>query len=98
MTQKPRVSLIGAFQDLRKLIFGTAAIPMRAEWLQTAFVFGAAAKEELPYGLRSPRNATRGLLSVVQGFILKHLLFARKMGRASTSEYVNSLGDSSFHH
>lgn len=65
---------------------------MRAEWLQTSFVFGAAAKEELPYGLRSPRNATRGLLSVVQGFILKHLLFARKMGRATTSEYVSFLG------
>lgn len=66
---------------------------MRAEWLQTSFVFGVAAKEELPYGLRSPRNATRGLLSVVQGFILKHLLFARKMGRATTSEYVSSLGN-----
>ncbi|BFF97593.1 inactive ubiquitin carboxyl-terminal hydrolase MINDY-4B [Drosophila madeirensis] len=68
--------------DLRNLIFGTAAIPMRAEWLQTSFVFGAP-KEELAYGLRSPRNATRGLLSVVQGFVLKYLLFARKTSRVA---------------
>lgn len=50
---------------------------MRAEWTQTPFTFGAP-KEELSYGLRSPRNATRGLLSVVQGFILKYLLFGRR--------------------
>lgn len=31
--------------------------------------------QELPYGLRSPRNATRGLQSVVQAFIIKHFLF-----------------------
>ncbi|XP_030373178.1 inactive ubiquitin carboxyl-terminal hydrolase MINDY-4B [Scaptodrosophila lebanonensis] len=69
--------------DLRNLVFGTSAIPMRAEWLQTSFVFGTA-KEELAYGLRSPRNATRGLLSVVQGFVLKYLLFARKSSRAAS--------------
>ncbi|XP_017059483.1 inactive ubiquitin carboxyl-terminal hydrolase MINDY-4B [Drosophila ficusphila] len=69
--------------DLRNLVFGTAAIPMRAEWLQTSFVFGAQ-KEELAYGLRSPRNATRGLLSVVQGFVLKYLLFARKTSRVAS--------------
>ncbi|XP_017089935.1 inactive ubiquitin carboxyl-terminal hydrolase MINDY-4B [Drosophila bipectinata] len=69
--------------DLRNLVFGTSAIPMRAEWLQTSFVFGAP-KEELAYGLRSPRNATRGLLSVVQGFVLKYLLFARKTSRAAS--------------
>lgn len=55
---------------------------MRAEWTQTPFSFGSV-KEEFPYGLRSPRNATRGLLSVVQGFILKHLLFDRKSSRAA---------------
>lgn len=71
------------------MVFGTAAIPMRAEWLQTSFVFGAP-KEELAYGLRSPRNATRGLLSVVQGFVLKYLLFARKTSRvASLTECVS---------
>ncbi|EDW79570.1 uncharacterized protein Dwil_GK20342 [Drosophila willistoni] len=69
--------------ELRNLVFGTSAIPMRAEWLQTSFIFGAP-KEELAYGLRSPRNATRGLLSVVQGFVLKYLLFARKTNRAAS--------------
>lgn len=31
--------------------------------------------QELPYGLRCPRNATRGLQSVIQAFIIKHFLF-----------------------
>lgn len=31
--------------------------------------------QELPYGLRCPRNATRGLQSVVQAFIIKQFLF-----------------------
>ncbi|XP_023304601.2 inactive ubiquitin carboxyl-terminal hydrolase MINDY-4B [Lucilia cuprina] len=68
--------------ELRQLVFGTSAIPMRAEWTHTPFTF-ASAKEEFAYGLRSPRNATRGLLSVVQGFILKHLLFGRKSSRSA---------------
>lgn len=60
---------------------------MRAEWTQTPFTFGSP-KEEFAYGLRSPRNATRGLLSVVQGFVVKHLLFGRKTTRAAAmAEY-----------
>lgn len=60
---------------------------MRAEWTQTPFAFGSP-KEEFAYGLRSPRNATRGLLSVVQGFVVKHLLFGRKTTRAAAmAEY-----------
>lgn len=31
--------------------------------------------QELPYGLRSPRNATRGLQSVLQAYIIKHFIF-----------------------
>lgn len=57
---------------------------MRTEWTHTPFTFGAPRKE-LSYGLRSPRNATRGLLSVVQGFILKYLLFDAK-----SKKYQNS--------
>ncbi|XP_061393161.1 inactive ubiquitin carboxyl-terminal hydrolase MINDY-4B [Musca vetustissima] len=68
--------------ELRQLVFGTSAIPMRAEWTQTPFTFGSP-KEEYAYGLRSPRNATRGLLSVVQGFVVKNLLFGRKTTRAA---------------
>ncbi|KAH8372436.1 hypothetical protein KR093_011591 [Drosophila rubida] len=79
--------------ELRKLVFGTAAIPMRAEWLQTAFVFGAPPKEELAYGLRCPRNATRGLLSVVQGFILKYLLFSRKSTRNNCTDPLLATAD-----
>ncbi|XP_036326184.1 inactive ubiquitin carboxyl-terminal hydrolase MINDY-4B-like [Rhagoletis pomonella] len=59
---------------------------MRGEWTQTPFTFGSP-KEELSYGLRSPRNATRGLLSVVQGFILKYLLFGRR-GRTNQDPLI----------
>ncbi|XP_067643015.1 inactive ubiquitin carboxyl-terminal hydrolase MINDY-4B isoform X2 [Eurosta solidaginis] len=59
---------------------------MRAEWTQSAFTFGPP-KEDLSYGLRSPRNATRGMLSVVQGFILKYLLFGRH-GRTNQNPLI----------
>lgn len=58
-------------------MFGSAAAPPRGEWTRTAITFGSA-KEELPYGLRSARNGTRGLQSVLQAFIIKHLLFDRR--------------------
>lgn len=71
------------------MVFGSSAIPLRAEWTQTPFSFGSV-KDEFSYGLKSPRNATRGLLSVVQGFILKHLIFGRKTSRAAAmAEYVS---------
>ncbi|XP_055904614.1 inactive ubiquitin carboxyl-terminal hydrolase MINDY-4B [Eupeodes corollae] len=66
--------------NLRQFIFGTAAVPVRCEWTTTALNF-APPKEEHAYGLVSPRNGTRGLLSVLQGFILKNLLFKRSLSR-----------------
>lgn len=32
--------------------------------------------KEHPYGLRSPKNASRGLQSVLQAYIMKHFLFS----------------------
>uniref|UniRef100_A0A1B0B1A0 Ubiquitin carboxyl-terminal hydrolase MINDY n=1 Tax=Glossina palpalis gambiensis TaxID=67801 RepID=A0A1B0B1A0_9MUSC len=78
--------------ELRQLVFGTSAIPMRAEWTHTPFTFGSS-KEEFSYGLRSPRNATRGLLSVVQGFILKYVLFDYKSGKQNTNDVLCLSGD-----
>ncbi|XP_037935878.1 inactive ubiquitin carboxyl-terminal hydrolase MINDY-4B [Teleopsis dalmanni] len=74
--------------ELRQLVFGTSAVPMRAEWTQTPFIYGAP-KEELPYGLRSPRNATRGLLSVVQAFALKYFLFSRKARSSCNTDLLS---------
>lgn len=34
--------------------------------------------QDLSYGLRSPRNATRGLQSVLQAYIIKFFLFDRR--------------------
>ncbi|XP_055856816.1 inactive ubiquitin carboxyl-terminal hydrolase MINDY-4B [Episyrphus balteatus] len=76
--------------DLRQLIFGTAAVPVRCEWATTALNF-APPGEEHAYGLVSPRNATRGLLSALQGFILKNLLFKRTLrgsGAPSAAELL----------
>lgn len=66
--------------ELRKVIFGSAAAPPRGEWTRTpiTFVGLTAAKDDLPFGLRSARNATRGLQSVLQAFVLKYLLFDQR--------------------
>lgn len=64
-------------KELRKTVFGSAAAPPRGEWTRTAITFGSP-REELPYGLRSSRNGTRGLQSVLQAFIIKYLLFDRR--------------------
>ncbi|GAB0098483.1 Ubiquitin carboxyl-terminal hydrolase MINDY [Sergentomyia squamirostris] len=60
--------------DLRQSVFGSAAAPPRGEWTRTGLIFGQPS-QELPYGLRCPRNATRGLQSVLQAFIIKYFLF-----------------------
>lgn len=56
------------------IVFGACDTPPRGEWLRTGFVFREPEKE-LSYGLRARRNGTRGMLSAIQGYILKHLLF-----------------------
>lgn len=62
------------FKALRLTVFGACDTPPRGEWLRTGFVFRDPEKE-LSYGLRARRNGTRGMLSALQGYILKHLLF-----------------------
>ncbi|PSN30665.1 hypothetical protein C0J52_26881 [Blattella germanica] len=49
----------------------------KGEWLRTGLVFRDS-DQELGYGLKAPRNGTRGLLSVVQAHIVKHLLFEKR--------------------
>ncbi|XP_031626051.1 inactive ubiquitin carboxyl-terminal hydrolase MINDY-4B [Contarinia nasturtii] len=61
--------------ELRKCVFGSSAAPPRGEWTRTPILFGSY-KEEHPYGLRSPKNASRGLQSVLQAYIMKHFLFS----------------------
>ncbi|XP_050422610.1 inactive ubiquitin carboxyl-terminal hydrolase MINDY-4B isoform X2 [Adelges cooleyi] len=59
---------------LRLAVFGACDTPPRGEWFRTGLVFRDPEKE-LSYGLRARRNGTRGMLSAIQGYILKHLLF-----------------------
>jgi hypothetical protein len=58
-------------KGLRQVVFGNAGTPPRGEWMRTGFMFD----KDNPFGLRCPRNATRGLQSVVQAYIIKHLIF-----------------------
>lgn len=60
--------------ELRQTVFGSAASPPRGEWTRTGINFGAVSGE-YPYGLRTPRNATRGMQSVLQAFIIKYFIF-----------------------
>ncbi|XP_065214748.1 inactive ubiquitin carboxyl-terminal hydrolase MINDY-4B-like isoform X2 [Planococcus citri] len=70
---------------LRVLVFGGCATPPRGEWLRTGLVFRESEKD-LAYGLRAPRNGTRGLLSALQAYILKYLLFERKNERKLSAD------------
>ena len=86
-TEKFRILFLWFWQALRTIVFGGCATPPRGEWLRTGFVFREAEKD-LAYGLRAPRNGTRGLLSALQAYILKNLLFERKTdSKLSAEEY-----------
>ncbi|KAE8742825.1 hypothetical protein FOCC_FOCC011563 [Frankliniella occidentalis] len=64
---------------LRTVVFGDAATPPRSEWSRTGLVMREP-ERDLGYGLRAPRNGTRGLLAVVQAYLVKHLLFEAPPG------------------
>ncbi|XP_058797363.1 inactive ubiquitin carboxyl-terminal hydrolase MINDY-4B isoform X2 [Phymastichus coffea] len=59
---------------LRALVFGSCASPPKAEWARTGLTLRPAG-QGLGFGLRAPRNTTRGLVSAVQATMLKHFLF-----------------------
>ncbi|XP_039296066.1 inactive ubiquitin carboxyl-terminal hydrolase MINDY-4B isoform X3 [Nilaparvata lugens] len=63
--------------ELRQVVFGTAVAPPRGEWLRTSVLFNAPEKETA-FGLKTPKNGTRGLVAVLQAFVIKHLLFEKK--------------------
>jgi hypothetical protein len=64
-------------QELRQVAFGCSVTAPKHEWLRTALVFRDP-DQELGYGLKTPRNATRGLVSVVQAHIIKHKIYKKR--------------------
>lgn len=75
---------------LRTVVFGTCATPSKGEWLRTGLVFREPGKD-LSYGLKAPRNGTRGLLSAVQAYVIKYLLFDDNCSSdklSSSSQYL----------
>lgn len=59
---------------LRTLVFGSCACPPRAEWARTGLTLRPYG-QNLAFGLRAPRNTTRGLVTAVQAIMLKNFLF-----------------------
>ncbi|XP_015587920.1 inactive ubiquitin carboxyl-terminal hydrolase MINDY-4B isoform X2 [Cephus cinctus] len=59
---------------LRMLVFGSCASPPRAEWARTGLTLRPPG-QNMSFGLRAPRNSTRGLVTAVQAIMLKHFLF-----------------------
>ncbi|XP_043284710.1 inactive ubiquitin carboxyl-terminal hydrolase MINDY-4B isoform X2 [Venturia canescens] len=59
---------------LRMLVFGSCSSPPRSEWARTGLTLRPSV-QSLAFGLRAPRNSTRGLVTVAQAVMLKHLLF-----------------------
>lgn len=56
-------------------MFGSASSPPRGEWTRTGLTFS---KDTYTFGLKCPKNATRGLQSVVQAFLIKHFIFENR--------------------
>ncbi|XP_070505107.1 inactive ubiquitin carboxyl-terminal hydrolase MINDY-4B-like [Chironomus tepperi] len=61
--------------DIRVTVFGSASAPPRGEWTRTGLSYIHSQNDPYPFGLRSPKNATRGLQSVVQAFLIKYFIF-----------------------
>ncbi|KAL0111895.1 hypothetical protein PUN28_013242 [Cardiocondyla obscurior] len=59
---------------LRTLVFGSCASPPKVEWARTGLTLRPYG-QNLAFGLRTPRNTTRGLVTAVQAVMLKHFLF-----------------------
>nr|XP_034194734.1 inactive ubiquitin carboxyl-terminal hydrolase MINDY-4B isoform X1 [Osmia lignaria] len=59
---------------LRTLVFGSCASPPRPEWARTGLTLRPYG-QNLAFGLRAPRNTTRGLVTAVQAIMLKQFLF-----------------------
>ncbi|XP_033219974.1 inactive ubiquitin carboxyl-terminal hydrolase MINDY-4B isoform X2 [Belonocnema kinseyi] len=59
---------------LRTLVFGSCASPPKVEWARTGLTLRPPS-QSLGFGLRSPRNTTRGFITAVQAIMLKHFLF-----------------------
>ncbi|XP_020288126.1 protein FAM188B2 isoform X2 [Pseudomyrmex gracilis] len=77
----PKTSVIGGqpieeetCMALRTLVFGSCATPPKTEWARTGLTLRPYG-QSLAFGLRAPRNTTRGLVTAVQAVMLKHFLF-----------------------
>ncbi|XP_076682183.1 inactive ubiquitin carboxyl-terminal hydrolase MINDY-4B isoform X2 [Andrena cerasifolii] len=69
---------------LRTLLFGSCASPPRPEWARTGLTLRPYG-QNLAFGLRAPRNTTRGLVTAVQAIMLKHFLFKCNRQEVHTS-------------
>ncbi|XP_077280075.1 inactive ubiquitin carboxyl-terminal hydrolase MINDY-4B isoform X1 [Temnothorax americanus] len=77
----PKTSVIGGqpieeetCMTLRTLVFGSCASPPKVEWARTGLTLRPYG-QSLAFGLKTPRNTTRGLVTAVQAVMLKHFLF-----------------------
>ncbi|XP_063593359.1 inactive ubiquitin carboxyl-terminal hydrolase MINDY-4B-like [Penaeus indicus] len=71
-------------KKLRTLVFGSSSMvgSVETEWTNQSFGFQPY-DTAMGYGLRVTKNATKGLVMCMQGFVLKHLLFAKTKGKSS---------------
>lgn len=82
---------------LRQIVFGSSSIRgFREEWSNQSFGFRNCADERtkrLRFGIIQKKGGPCGILAVVQGFMLKHLLFGRvgNLGSEVTEASPNQL-------
>ncbi|XP_025991754.1 inactive ubiquitin carboxyl-terminal hydrolase MINDY-4B isoform X2 [Solenopsis invicta] len=77
----PKVPVVGGqpieeetCMALRTLVFGSCASPPKVEWARTGLTLRPYG-QNLAFGLRTPKNTTRSLVTAVQAVMLKHFLF-----------------------
>lgn len=58
-----------------------------SEWTRTGITFGHYSGE-YPFGLRAPKNATRGLQSVIQAFLVKYFIFDNRPKEKSVKKQL----------
>ncbi|XP_075235790.1 inactive ubiquitin carboxyl-terminal hydrolase MINDY-4B-like isoform X2 [Lycorma delicatula] len=73
--------------ELRTIVFGTSTAPPRGEWLRTGFTLNNPEKE-LGFGLKTTKNGTRGLASVIQAYMIKLLLFEKRETTLTSEELL----------
>ncbi|XP_074658271.1 inactive ubiquitin carboxyl-terminal hydrolase MINDY-4B-like [Tubulanus polymorphus] len=73
--------------ELRNLVNGSALHSISGEWRRANIQFREL-ESPFPYGLISHRNGTRGIITAIQTYLIKHLLFPQPTTSSSRTRLI----------